>query len=70
MAHLLDLCEIYKANLYNAKEKYARFGRDYAPPHLLHEIREFEDGLLDATKRLNRLLSQVYEKELVISNLD
>jgi hypothetical protein len=70
LMHLLELCEIYKTNLYNAKEKYARFGRDYAPPHLLHEIKEAEDGVLDAAKRLNNLLTQIYDKEIIIPDLD
>jgi len=70
LMHLLELCEIYKTNLYNANEKYARFGRDYAPPHLLHEIKEAEDGVLSATKRLNKLLSQIYDKEIIVPDLD
>lgn len=70
LAHLLGLCEIFKSNLYNAKEKYARFGRDYAPPHLLYEIKENEEGLLDSTRKINKLLSQIYEKEIIVPNLD
>jgi hypothetical protein len=68
LAHLLHLCEIYKTNLYQAQEKYARFGSAYAPPHLLHEMKEAEEGLFDATQQLNDTLSKIYGREIVISD--
>jgi hypothetical protein len=66
LAHLLHLCEIYKTNLYQTQEKYARFGSAYAPQHLLHEMNAAEEGLSDALKRLNDILSRIYGREIVI----
>jgi hypothetical protein len=70
IAHLLELSEIYKDNLYQARGKFARFGRDYAPPHLLYEIKEAEDGFVESSKKLNILLSQLYGKEIIVPGLD
>jgi hypothetical protein len=70
IAHLLELSEIYKDNLYQARGKFARFGRDYAPPHLLYEMKEAEDGFVESSKKLNTLLSQLYGKEIIVPGLD
>lgn len=64
LTHLLELCEIYKSNLYITREKYARFGRDYAPPHLLHELKEYESDFLDTVKKLRKILVEIYGKEI------
>ncbi len=69
LTHLLELCEIYKSNLYITREKYARFGRDYAPPHLLHELKEYENDFLDTVQKLRKILVKIYGKEIMAPEL-
>ncbi len=62
--HLLALLETYAKNYYIAKEKYVRFGRDYVPPIVIHQMAEAEDGIAVTGKELEDILSKVYGKKV------
>lgn len=64
--HLLSLLDIYTKNYYSAKKSFAIYGAADVPPIILHRLIDAEDGIAQTTKELQKLLRQVYGKELQI----
>lgn len=64
VSNLMSLLEIHTKNYYLAKEKLARFGRDFAPPIVIHQIEEAEGEIAAVSEQLQEALSDVYGKKV------
>jgi hypothetical protein len=66
MNHLLSLLDIYKKNYYLAKEQLALHGSAYVPPVIVHNLAVAEAGVVKTTQDLQKLLSRIYGKEVIM----
>ncbi len=62
--HLVRLLEKHTGNYYTLKEQYAEFGSIMAPPHILSQMKEKENLIIETKKRLEDILSKVYKKDI------
>ena len=62
--HLVRLLEIHSRNYYLAKELYAKWGSALVPPIIVSNMNEAENSMLETIKRLEAILSKVYEKDI------
>jgi hypothetical protein len=62
--HLVRLLETYSRNYYLAREQYAKWGSTLVPPIIVHNMNEAENSMLETIKRLEAILSKVYEKDI------
>ena len=64
VAHLVRLLETHTRNYHIASEQYAKWGSALVPPIVLHNLTEAENSTLETLRRLEKVLSKVYEKEI------
>ena len=64
VAHLVRLLETHTRNYHIASEQYAKWGSALVPPIVLHNLTEAENSTLETLRRLEKILSKVYEKEI------
>lgn len=62
--HLVRLLETYSRNYYLSKEQYAKWGSALVPPIVLSNLNEAENAMLETIKKLEALLSKVYQKDV------
>jgi hypothetical protein len=62
--HLVRLLETYSRNYHLASEQYAKWGSALVPPIIVHNMTEAENSVMDTLKKLQGVLSKVYEKEI------
>ena len=62
--HLVRLLETYSRNYYLAKEQYAKWGSALVPPIIVSNLNEAENSMLETIKRLEEILSKVYQKDV------
>ena len=62
--HLVRLLEKHTGNYYTLKEQYAEFGSLMAPPHILSQMKERENLIIETKKQLEVILSKVYKKDI------
>lgn len=62
--HLVRLLETYSRNYYLSKEQYAKWGSALVPPIILSNLNEAENAMLETIRKLEALLSQVYQKDV------
>jgi len=62
--HLVRLLEKYTRNYYIASEQYASWGSALVPPIIVHNMTEAENAMVATLKKLEDVLSKVYEKDI------
>ena len=62
--HLVSLLRIYVRNYHLAREQYARWGSALAPPIVVNNLEEAEESVLRISMNLQKILSEVYGKEI------
>jgi|SRR5690349_5630461 len=62
--HLVRLLETYSRNYHLASEQYARWGSALVPPIIVHNMTEAENSMVDTIKKLETVLSKVYQKDI------
>ena len=62
--HLVTLLETYSRNYHLAREQYAKWGSALVPPIIVHNMLEAENSVTDTLKRLEDVLSKVYNKDI------
>jgi len=62
--HLVKLLETYSRNYHLASEQYAKWGSALVPPIILHNMNEAENSMVETIKKLEDVLSKVYEKDI------
>ena len=62
--HLVKLLETYSRNYHIASEQYARWGSALVPPIIVHNMTESENAVAETLKKLEDVLSKVYEKDI------
>jgi len=62
--HLVKLLETYSRNYHLASEQYAKWGSALVPPIILHNMNEAENSMMETIKKLEEVLSKVYEKDI------
>jgi hypothetical protein len=62
--HLVRLLETYSRNYHLASEQYAKWGDALVPPIIVNNLRESENSMVETLKRLEAVLSKVYNKDL------
>lgn len=62
--HLVTLLETYSRNYHLAREQYAKWGSALVPPIIVHNMVEAENSVKDTLKRLEDVLSKVYNKDI------
>ncbi|MEP6894005.1 MAG: hypothetical protein ABI986_00220 [Chloroflexota bacterium] len=62
--HLVRLLEKHTGVYYTLKEQYAEFGSLMAPPHILSQMKEKENLIIETKKQLESALSRVYKKDI------
>ena len=62
--HLVRLLETYSRNYHLASEQYARWGSALVPPIIVHNMTEAENSMVETIKKLEDVLSKVYEKDI------
>lgn len=62
--HLLTLLGIYQKNYHLAQDQYARWGNALVPQIIAHNLIEAEDNIYETSKKLERLLSKSYGKQV------
>jgi hypothetical protein len=62
--HLVRLLETYSRNYHLASEQYAKWGNALVPPIILHNMTEAENSMVETLKKLEDVLSKVYEKDI------
>jgi len=62
--HQVRLLEIYSRNYHLASEQYAKWGDALVPPIIVNNLRESENSMIETLKRLETVLSKVYQKDL------
>ena len=65
--HLVKLLETYSRNYHLASEQYARWGSALVPPIIVHNLNEAENSIADTLKKLEAVLSRVYQKDITPS---
>jgi len=62
--HLVRLMEIHSRNYHLASEQYAKWGGALVPPIIVHNLTEAENAMLTTTRRLETVLSKVYDRDI------
>jgi len=62
--HLVKLLDTYSHNYHLAKEQYAKWGDALVPPIIIHNMQEAENSMIETLKKLEIVLSKVYEKDI------
>jgi hypothetical protein len=62
--HLVRLLETYSRNYHVAREQYAKWGSALVPPIIVHNMTEAENSMVETLKKLEDVLSKVYEKDI------
>ena len=62
--HLVRLLETYSRNYHLASEQYAKWGDALVPPIIVHNMTEAENSMVTTLKKLEDVLSKVYEKDI------
>ena len=62
--HLVRLLETYSRNYHIASEQYAKWGSALVPPIIAHNVTEAENSMVETLKKLEDVLSKVYEKDI------
>ena len=62
--HLVRLLETYSRNYHLASEQFAKWGSALVPPIIVHNMTEAENSMLETLKKLEDVLSKVYEKDI------
>jgi hypothetical protein len=62
--HLVRLLEKYSRNYHLASEQYASWGSALVPPIIVHNMTEAENSMVATLKKLEDVLSKVYEKDI------
>jgi len=62
--HLVKLLETYSRNYHIASEQYAKWGSALVPPIIVHNMTEAENSMVTTIKKLEDVLSKVYEKDI------
>ena len=62
--HLVRLFETYSRNYYLAREQYAKWGDALVPPIIVNNLRDAETSMMDTIKRLETVLTKVYNRDL------
>ena len=62
--HLVRLLETYSRNYHLASEQYAKWGSALVPPIIAHNRAEAENSVAETLKKLEDVLSKVYEKDI------
>ena len=62
--HLVKLLETYSRNYHLASEQYAKWGSALVPPIIVHNMTEAENSMVETIKKLESVLSKVYEKDI------
>jgi hypothetical protein len=62
--HLVRLLETYSRNYHLANEQYAKWGGALVPPIIVHNMTEAENSMVETIKKLEDVLSKVYEKDI------
>jgi hypothetical protein len=62
--HLVRLLETYSSNYYLAREQYAKWGDALVPPIIVNNLKDSENSMIETLKRLEAVLSKVYEKDI------
>jgi hypothetical protein len=65
--HLVKLLETYSRNYHLASEQYAKWGSALVPPIILHNLTEAENSIAETLKKLETVLSKVYQKDITPS---
>jgi hypothetical protein len=66
--HLVKLLETYSRNYHLASEQYARWGSALVPPIIVHNLNEAENSIAETLKKLETVLSKVYQKDITPSH--
>jgi hypothetical protein len=62
--HLVRLLETYSRNYHLASEQHAKWGSALVPPIIVHNMTEAENSMVETLKKLEAVLSKVYEKDI------
>lgn len=62
--HLVRLLETYSRNYHLASEQFAKWGSALVPPIILYNMTEAENAMVATLKKLEDVLSKVYEKDI------
>jgi hypothetical protein len=62
--HLVRLLEKHTRAYYTFKEQFAEFGSVYTPPHIVSQMKEKENSIIETRKQLEIVLSKVYKKDI------
>jgi hypothetical protein len=62
--HLVRLLETYSRNYHMASEQYAKWGSALVPPIIVHNRNEAENSVAETLKKLEAVLSKVYQKDI------
>ena len=66
--HLNKVLHTYTQNYYLAKEQIAMWGRATVPPIKMNELLDAEAGIVENTQKLEKALSKVFGKEVLIED--
>jgi hypothetical protein len=62
--HLVRMLEKHTRNYHLASEQYASWGSALVPPIIVHNMTEAENAMVATLKKLEDVLSKVYEKDI------
>lgn len=62
--HLVRLLETHSRNYHLASEQFAKWGSALVPPIIVHNMTEAENSMVETLKKLEDVLSKVYEKDI------
>jgi hypothetical protein len=65
--HLVRLLEKHTRNYYILKEQHAEWGSALVPPHILSQMREKENSIIETREQLESVLSKVYKKDITLN---
>ena len=58
------MLETYSRNYHLASEQFAKWGSALVPPIIVHNMTEAEKSMVETLKKLEDVLSKVYEKDI------
>ena len=62
--HLVRLLETHSRNYHLASEQFAKWGSALVPPIIVHNMTDAENSMVETLKKLEDVLSKVYEKDI------
>ena len=62
--HLVRMLETHSRNYHLASEQFAKWGSALVPPIIVHNMTEAENSMVETLKKLEDVLSKVYEKDI------